>query len=554
MQSAISNNARRVLLVNPASPLSFWTLEKMTKIAGAGSMVAPLGLITVAALLPDHWEYRLADLCVRPMTEEDWDWGDVVMVTGMIFQRESMIQVIREAKQRGKTVVVGGPYVTSVPKAALDAGCDFLLQGEAEGVIDELVTALEEGRSGGVIESDKKPDLSTSPIPRFDLLNFKDYVTIPIQTSRGCPFDCEFCDIVNLYGRSPRNKSPKQVLAELEALYRAGYVGPVFISDDNFVGNRSRARAILREMIPWLEHRGEPFYFWAQVSVNLGQDPDTMDLMTRANFAYVFIGIETPDESVLAAHHKYQNLRSPLADSIKNITRNGLSVIGSFIIGFDGEKPGAGERICELVENTDIAVVHLNVLQALPNTRLWSRLESEGRLLDERTSGQTTAAGMNYVPSRPEQEITDEFVNAWTYMYEPSRFLQRAYRQTLATRPTRASSRGEGPAEQVVTAPVPRTKVAEKWENTKRLLRVVRFWKLGTLNGFLFWRLLFGVFRNNPSRMLRYTAAIGLGPDLIDYGDYMIRKHRENRTPPKPDHPSIEPPVLTGSLRKTEAG
>ena len=227
-----------------------------------------------------------------------------------------------------------------------------MVRGEAESTMELLVPALEQGRTGLVIEEPFKPDLGTSPIPRWDLIDVWDYSMIYVQTSRGCPFDCEFCDIVNLYGRKPRYKSPDQFLSELEALYRLGYRGSIFISDDNFIGDRRKALALVNALIPWMENRGKPFGFFCQASINLGQEPELVDLMTEACICDVFIGIETPDEDALRKTNKVQNVRRPLVENLDYLARNGMSILGSFIIGLDGEKPGAGQRLCDFVEET----------------------------------------------------------------------------------------------------------------------------------------------------------------------------------------------------------
>ena len=310
----------------------------------------------------------------------------------------------------------------------------------------------------------KKPDLTTSPIPRFDLLRLDDYVTVTIQTSRGCPFDCEFCDVVNLFGRIPRYKRPKQVMAELETLHRLGARGSVFICDDNFIGSKKHAQAFLAELTPWLRSRGEPFTFLTQASVNLGQDPEMIDLMTAANLREVFIGIESPDEKVLQTSHKYHNIKNPLIESLYNLKKNGMGVIGSFIIGLDGETTGAGERICAFVEQTDIPVTMLGVLQAAPHTSLWHRLEKEGRLRRDVGDDAGTFSALNYEPDRPEAEIMREYVEAWDYLYEPSRFLARAYRYFLAMRPAR---RAQAVA---AGAPLPKERVSGQGMAWRRIL------------------------------------------------------------------------------------
>ncbi|MEW6386518.1 MAG: radical SAM protein [Thermodesulfobacteriota bacterium] len=519
----------RVLLVNPEMPPSYWTLRQTCRLQGCKTVSPPLGLITVAALLPQEWELRLADLDARPMKEDDWQWAEMVMFTGMIVQRQNLLNLIREAKQRGKTVVVGGPYPTSMPEEVLDAGCDFLVRGEAENTIAFFLDALKKGETGGVFQNREKPDLTTSPVPRFDLLHLNDYVLLSVQTSRGCPFDCEFCDVVSLYGRKPRYKEPRQVLAELTAIQRLGWQREIFFCDDNFIGNKAHARKILDRLIPWSESNGSPYSFWTQTSVNLGHDRAMIDLLTRANFSNVFIGIESPDEDVLALTGKHQNIRHPLEETLNNIRDNGLNVVGSFIIGFDGEKPGAGERIGSLVEATNIPVVMLNLLQPPPHTKLWRRLEKEGRLLEGRlheagTNLDSTGGRLIYLPTRPEEQIMSEYFYLWDYLYEPSRFLARTYRYILAMRPTRralAQSRGEP-----VTDGHPRRTLPLK----QRLKNLVQFlaisWRQGGCPSYRwqYWRQLLGIYRNNPSRLVKYIGICGIGEDMFSLRETLRRK------------------------------
>jgi radical SAM superfamily enzyme YgiQ (UPF0313 family) len=437
------------------------------------------------------------------------------MVSGMIVQKEGLLAVIREAKRRKKLVVAGGPYPTSLPDEVLSAGCSLLVKGEGENTIPLLLKALEEGKVNGVIESHDKPDMLASPIPRFDLLTTEDYLALGIQTSRGCPFDCEFCDIINLYGRKPRYKDPDQVIAELDFLYRLGWRKAVFICDDNFIGSKAHATAILHKLIPWMKSHGEPFCFWTQVSVNLGQDLELINLMTAANFSTVFVGVESPDEEILALNSKFQNIRNPLVESVSNITRNGLTVVGSFVIGFDGEEPGAGERICSFVELTGIPMPMLNTLYALPNTRLWNRLEKESRLLEELTWAQVEGGGLNYVPTRPELEIRAEFATAWEYLYEPSRFLARTYRYFLTMRPTRRTLGQEN------DAGGPATKSKDKPNLRAYFKDIIYFFRLSWRHGiqsryrFQYWKQLILMWYSNPSRLVKYLSVCALGENMI---------------------------------------
>ncbi len=511
-----------VLLINPKTPPTFWSFPEQTIFSRRKALIPPLGLLTVAALLPPHWHARVVDLDARQLEKADWDWADVVMLTGMIVQKHSMLSLIKEAKQRKKTVVVGGPYVSSVPEEALAAGCDFLVRGEVEHVMEKVVIALENRQAGGVFEAESRPPLTDSPLPRFELIRMDDYLVMSIQTSRGCPFDCEFCDIVNLYGRRPRCKSPEQVIRELDYLYQLGWRREVFITDDNFIGNRSHARAVLDLLIPWMKSHGEPFNFTVQASVNLGQDLELIDLMTEANMSNVFVGVESPDEQILKVAHKYQNVKNPLVESLNNMNRNGLSVMASFIIGFDGEKKGAGERICAFVQQTNIPVVMLNTLHILPNTRLWTRLKNEGRLLEESTTGQSTGGVLNYIPDRPDEEILEEYVQAWSYLYEPSRFLERVYRYYLSMRPTRAAS---GAAADPV-APSSRRQFKDVAGDIRRFARLA--WRQGLVYSSRrqYWRQIFGMMRHNPSRFVPYIVRCIMGEDMFRIRRTLLRDSR----------------------------
>ncbi|MDP3181521.1 MAG: B12-binding domain-containing radical SAM protein [Desulfobaccales bacterium] len=521
----------RTLLLNPEMPASFWSFKQSCELAGRKTLLPPLGLITVAALLPREWEFRLVDLNTRQVNEADWAWAESVMISGMLVQKEGLLALTREAKQRGKTVVVGGPYPTSLPQEALDAGADFLIRGEGENTIPLFLSALKEGKRPGIIERKGKPDLTTSPVPRFDLLNFDHYIDLSLQTSRGCPFDCEFCDVVNLYGRKPRYKNPQQVLAELETLYRLGWRGEVFISDDNFIGNQNHARAILDELIPWMQGHGEPFGFWTQTSVNLGFQPDLVNLLTAANFGHIFIGIESPDEAVLTLNRKYQNLRNPLDQSLANITANGLSVVASFIIGFDQEQPGAGDRICTFVEKNNIPLVMLNTLEVLPNTSLWDRLKKEGRLLETRTSGNTGGGRLNYLPTRPEAQILTEYVDALDRLYEPRRYLSRTYRSFLTMRPTRrhlALQKGEKARPRVKKE---RSPFRGALRELTGLLKLI--WRQGVKADYRwqFWRQLVGIYQKNPSRLRKYLHSCSMGENMFQLREEPLKSRQAKVRP-----------------------
>jgi radical SAM superfamily enzyme YgiQ (UPF0313 family) len=517
----------RVLLLYPELPESFWTLREICTFQRRKALLPPLSLLTVAALLPREWELRLVDLNTRGLTALDWDWANLVMVTGMFAQRGHLLALVREAKQRGKTVVAGGPYPTAVPEEMLAAGVDFVVLGEGENTIKFLVTALREGRPRGVFQENDRPDLTLSPIPRFDLVQFKDYRVMGIQASRGCPYNCEFCDIVNLFGRKPRYKTPDQVINELDALYRLGWRDTVFISDDNFIGHRDHARGILLRLIPWMKKSGEPFGFWTQASVNLGQDLEMMDLMTAANFGNVFLGVETPDEMVLARSRKYQNINIPLGESVTAIGTNGLTLMASFIIGFDHEKRGTGQRICDFADKHNIPLVMLNTLMALPNTCLWDRLKQEGRLVDRKIAME--GEQLNYIPTRPEAEILDEYASAVDYLFEPARFLARTYRYFRGMRPTRRALT-HGPRKMPLVQirkerPSPRD-ILEKVDHAARII-----WRHGirAAHRGQFWSQLVGIYRHNPSRLRKYLICLGMGESLFRLREQVIKSKSAGR-------------------------
>lgn len=520
---------KNVLLVAPAFPLSFWSLSETTRLMGMKTVLPPLGLITVAALLPQTWTFRLADLNVRQITEADWDWAEMVMISGMQIQRGGMLALIKQAKSRGKMVVVGGPYPTMLPDEVLATGCDFVIKGEGENTIPCLLAALTQGQTKGVFECAEKPLMSDSPVPRFDLLDPAAYSTMSVQTSRGCPFNCEFCDVINLYGRKPRYKKPEQIIRELETIYQLGWQGNVFIADDNFIGNKEHARAILNELVPWSKGRHEPFSYITQTSVNLGQDKGMIDLMTEANFSQVFVGVESPDESVLTRTSKQVNVANPLLESLSNINRNGLTVIASFIIGFDGEKKGIGKRIEALVEAANIPVVMINFLQAGLNTQLGIRLKKEGRLL--RLSEGVSESRMNFVPSRPEAEIIAEYLELWNHLYDPMRFYERVHRCILEMRPTRRAlgiKQREFPA---ATTPIQLT--VPKYHGNALAVFWYILWRRVILAPYRlrFCKLALDAYRRNPSRIKRFFILCAAVENIFPLMEVVYKKARLSHDP-----------------------
>lgn len=493
----------RVLLLHPLFPKSFWSFDKALELIGRKVSLPPLSLITVAAILPQTWEFRLVDRNIEYESGADWYWADLVIISGMIVQKDDMLYLIEKAKRQGKRVAVGGPYVTSVPEFAQEAGADFLVLDEGEITLPLLVEALERGDTSGIFRSNgEKPDVTTTPAPRFDLLNLKAYSDMSVQFSRGCPYQCEFCDIIVLYGRKPRTKTPAQLLAELQTLYDLGWRRSIFVVDDNFIGNKRNAKLLLRELIPWMAERGYPFSFSTEASVDLAQDQELLDLMIAANFTAVFVGIETPDTDSLSLTQKYQNTRNSLVEAVQTINQAGLRVMAGFIIGFDGEKSGAGDRIIDFVEATAIPQALFSMLQALPNTALSERLQKEGRLLEtgnEANIHQTTL--INFIPTRPLEEIAHEYIRCFWELYEPDRYLARVYRHFINMKPKQHKKKFKLP------------------ELTDLRALFIICWRQGLKRNtrWQFWQQLFSIIRHNPGVFKHYLTNCAHLEHFVDY-------------------------------------
>ena len=425
--------APNVLLVYPRfAAATFWNFAATCEMMGARYPAAPLGLITLAALLPPSWNLRLVDRNVEELREADLDWADLVMTGGMLLQHNDLAEVIRIAQQHGRPVAVGGPGPTSVAEGYRHA--DFQVIGEAEGIIDKFVAAWERGERKGVFEAEKfTADVTKSPIPRFDLLNFDNYLYIGVQFSRGCPFTCEFCDIIELYGRVPRTKTTPQMLAELDRLYVLGYRGHVDFVDDNLIGNKKAVKAFLPELAHWLDAHGCPFEFTTEASLNVADDTELLRLMNEANFVGLFTGIESPDPETLILMRKKQNTRRNIAESIHRIYAAGMFVTAGFIVGFDNEKGSIADAMVELIEEAAIPVAMVGLLCALPNTQLARRLTHEGRLhklpeLIPTNYGDQCTLGLNFDTLRPRREILRDYERILRRIYEPEAFAGRLRR------------------------------------------------------------------------------------------------------------------------------
>jgi radical SAM superfamily enzyme YgiQ (UPF0313 family) len=419
-----------VLMVFPRfNPNSFWSLAPVCEVWGARYPAPPLGLITLAAMLPADWNVRLVNRNTEELTAADLDWADLVMTGGMLPQQDDTLVLIDLVHSLGKPVVVGGPDPTSSPEAY--RGAEFLVLGEAEGVIADFINAWSAGAKGGVFEAPKfTADVTTTPIPRFDLLKFEHYMYVGVQFSRGCPFNCEFCDIIELYGRVPRAKTNAQMLAELDALHAVGYRGHVDFVDDNLIGNKKALKRFLPELARWQKERGYPFEFSTEASMNLADDRELLAMLRAANFFAIFVGIESPDPETLISAQKKQNTRRSLADSVHKIYAAGMFVIAGFIVGFDTEKLAVAETMIDCIEATGIPVAMVGLLTALPNTQLTRRLAREGRLLPFKagSGGDQCTSGLNFVTLRPRRAVLADFRAVLERVYDPAAYFARIRR------------------------------------------------------------------------------------------------------------------------------
>lgn len=433
----MSTNRCNVLLVSPKYPLdTFWNNKAICRLSRAHHTAIPLGLLTVAALLPPGWTCRMVDRNVRDVTEADLAWADLIMTGGMNVQRLDCLDFITWAQARGKVVAVGGPDVTSEPDFYGHA--DFIVLGEAEVIIQEFIAAWEAGQRRGTFKAEKfKVDVARSPVPRFDLVRRTDYLYFAVQFSRGCPFNCEFCDIIELYGRNPRVKSPEQMIGELDALYRAGYRGHVDFVDDNFIGNKRAVKRFLPYLIAWQEERDYPFMFSTEASVNLADDDELLELMRQARFFVVFVGIESPNGDTLVAMQKKQNARRNLAKSVHKIYHAGMFVIAGFIVGFDAERGSIAEEMVQCIEDSAIAICMVGLLTALANTQLTARLKQEGRMfppawlmqkVHERRGGDQCTLGLNFETLRPRRDVLADYKRVVDEIYSPRAYFGRLSR------------------------------------------------------------------------------------------------------------------------------
>ncbi len=508
-----------VLLVFPKfNPKSFWSFEGVLHVVGARCPAPPLGMITVAALFPPEWRARLVDRNAEELTDADLGWADMVMTGGMHAQQADTREIIRLCRARRIPVVVGGPDVTSSPHVYADA--DFRVAGEAEDALPAFVAAWRRGERRGDFAGPRfQADVSRSPVPRFDLLKVEHYLFVGVQFSRGCPFTCEFCDVIELFGRRPRTKTPAQMLAELDALLALGYRGHVDFVDDNLIGNVKAVKEFLPHLVAWQKAHGYPFMFSTEATLNLADDPRLLQLMRDANFFVIFVGIESPDTGTLTHISKKLNTRHRIPESVGRINAAGIFVIGGFVVGFDSEEGRIAGPMVQCVEDCGIPVAMVGRLHALPNTRLTRRLEQEGRLFPglgvdtERRSGGLCVGGLNFETARPRAEVLRDHAEILSRVYDAGAFFGRVSRTVV---------------------PLPRLDLGpavflrDAWRDAGRMRRIL--WEVTARRPGIrgrFWRLFLECLVSNPRALHVLLFAVVFFLYLEPLTDYAVRETKK---------------------------
>jgi len=413
----------KILLVYPQYPDTFWSFKHALKLASIKAASPPLGLLTVAAMLPGEWEKKLVDMNVTRLTDGDIKWADYVFISAMVVQQNSVKEVITRCKKLNTRIVAGGPLFNTGYEEF--DGVDHFVLGEAEVTLPPFLEDLEEGCARHIYTSNQRPDISQTPIPLWSLINMKNYFKMNVQYSRGCPFNCEFCNIIILNGHKPRTKDKEQMLAELEALYHRGWRGSVFVVDDNFIGNKKKLKLeILPAIIEWMKGKKHPFTLSTEASINLADDEELMKLMVDAGFNAVFIGIETPNEKSLVECAKSQNQNRDLVASVKKIQNYGLEISGGFIVGFDSDPPSIFEDQISFIQRSGIVTAMVGLLNAPPGTRLYQRLKKENRLLND-SSGDNTDCSINFIPKMDYEALINGYKHILDTIYSPKHYYER---------------------------------------------------------------------------------------------------------------------------------
>jgi radical SAM superfamily enzyme YgiQ (UPF0313 family) len=412
-----------ILLVYPIYPDSFWSFKHALKFVSKRASFPPLGLLTIASMLPDNWNKKLIDMNTVNLKDKDILWADFVFISAMSIQGHSANEVIERCIKFNKKIVAGGPLFTASFENYNNI--DHLILNEAEITLPQFLDDLSKGKPKHIYTTDEWADLTTTPLPSWNLIPMNKYSSMNLQYSRGCPYDCDFCDITVLYGRKPRTKTREQVISELDQLYFSGWQGPVFFVDDNFIGNKAKLKKeILPAITEWMEKHKHPFWLNTEASINLADDQEMMQLMVKAGFEAVFIGIESPNEESLIECNKTQNRNRDLISSIRKIQQAGLEVQGGFIIGFDKDPPSIFEELPSFIQESGIVTAMVGLLNAPKGTKLHKRLQNEGRILND-FSGSNTDCSINFTPRMNMEVLMDGYKKILNHIYAPKYYYAR---------------------------------------------------------------------------------------------------------------------------------
>jgi radical SAM superfamily enzyme YgiQ (UPF0313 family) len=424
----------KILLVSPRVPDTFWSFRHALRFISKRAGEPPLGLLTVAAMLPAEWQKTLVDLNVRPLEDREIAWADYVFLSAMSVQEASARIVIERCNKLGTKVVAGGPLFTSRPNEF--EGVNYFVLNEAEITLPLFLKDLANGCAQHLYTTTQWADLTTTPAPLWDLIDLRHYASMNIQYSRGCPFDCEFCDITVLYGRVPRTKTIHQIIAEMDQLCRMGWRGHVFFVDDNFIGNKNKLKEqILPGLIEWMDRHDHPFTFSTEASLNLSDDEELMHMMVRAGFESVFVGIESPNESSLHECRKIPNKNRDLLGSIHAIQRSGIQVFGGFILGFDNDPPSIFNSLIAFIRDSGIVTAMVGILNVPPGTQLHQRLIKEGRVLSSGT-GDNTDYSINFIPKMKTEDLLTGYKKVVGTIYSPKEYYTRVLKFLKTFKPT----------------------------------------------------------------------------------------------------------------------
>ncbi|MFC1949724.1 B12-binding domain-containing radical SAM protein [Chloroflexota bacterium] len=503
----------KILLVYPKYPDTFWSFSHALKFASKKASFPPLGLLTVAAMLPDEWEKKLVDMNVTALSDEDIKWADYVFISAMVVQRNSVKEVIARCKKLGTRTVAGGPLFTTGYDEFEDV--DHFVLGEAEATLSPFLEGIANGRPEHIYESDERPDIDQTPTPLWSLIDMKKYSSMNLQYSRGCPFDCEFCDIIILNGHKPRTKSKDQLLAELDALHNHGWRGGVFIVDDNFIGNKKKLKAeTLPAVVEWSKKKKYPFAFYTEVSINLADDEDLMQLMIESGFDRVFIGIETPNEESLAECNKLPNKGRDLAASVKTLQNHGFEVQGGFIVGFDSDPISIFKSQINFIQKSGIVTAMVGLLNAPRGTRLYQRLKKENRLVKD-ISGDNTDFSINFVPKMNYRTLLDGYKHIMDTIYSPKEYYERVRTFLKEYNPPQLKDK------------IPQL----RFYHIKGVIKTTWFLGIKEKGRTYFWKLMF-------STLFKHPRALPLSISLSVFGFHFRKVAEKLGTVPMKDSPT----------------